>query len=183
MTHGFTLAWELSRASRGRPKPGFWYDAAMSGIRGCGFALGATYLYGAAFGATFGALSTVGQILAYQAGVRPTVDYRPATRPRLTKFQSIAAVIRTVGYTLAAYISALVAWQRANAVSVSVRAGLVSGVVTEIVGACTPFVEWFADRLPQKRMGVFGVGLILSGFVLQSAQYWVALLDVHISYK
>ena len=27
-------------------------------------------------------------------------------------------------------------------------------------------------------MGVFGVGLILIGFSLQSVQYWVALLDV-----
>ena len=29
-------------------------------------------------------------------------------------------------------------------------------------------------------MGVFGVGLILIGFSLQSVQYWVALLDVTI---
>jgi hypothetical protein len=27
-------------------------------------------------------------------------------------------------------------------------------------------------------MGVFGVGLILIGFALQSIQYWVELLDV-----
>jgi hypothetical protein len=29
-------------------------------------------------------------------------------------------------------------------------------------------------------MGVFGVGLILIGFALQSLQYWVALLDVKV---
>jgi hypothetical protein len=29
-------------------------------------------------------------------------------------------------------------------------------------------------------MGVFGVGLILIGFALQSVQYWLALLDVSI---
>jgi hypothetical protein len=29
-------------------------------------------------------------------------------------------------------------------------------------------------------MGVFGIGLILIGFTLQSIQYWVALLDVSI---
>jgi transposase InsO family protein len=28
--HGITLAWEFSRASRRRPKPGFWYDTVMS---------------------------------------------------------------------------------------------------------------------------------------------------------
>jgi hypothetical protein len=37
-----------------------------------------------------------------------------------------------------------------------------------------------ADHLPEKRMGVFGVGLILTGFTLPSVQYWVVLLDVGI---
>src|SRR2546429_2739893 len=69
VAHSITLAWEFSRASRRRPKPGFWYDTAMSAIRGAGFALGATYLYGGAFGATFGALSTLGQVVAYRAGI------------------------------------------------------------------------------------------------------------------
>jgi len=53
-------------------------------------------------------------------------------------------------------------------------------VVTAIAGSCTPFVEWIADRIPEKRMGVLGVGLILIGFALQSVQYWLALLDVSI---
>jgi len=180
VAHGITLAWEYSRASRRGPKPGFWYDAAMSAIRGGGFALGAAYLYGGAFGATFGALSTVGQVIAYQAGIRPTLDYQPATRPRLTKHQFLAAVNRTVGYAVAGYISALTAHQRANALSVGVKAGLAIGVVTAISGAFTPFIEWIVDHVPEKRMGVFGVGLILIGFALQSVQYWVALLDVSI---
>jgi len=180
VAHGITLAWEFSRASRGGPKPGFWYDTAMSAIRGLGFALGAAYLYGGAFGAVFGALSTVGQALAYRVGIRPTLDYQPATRPRLTKHQLLAAVNRTVGYAAAGYISALTAHQRANALSVGLKAGLAIGAVTAISGACTPFVEWFADRVPEKRMAVSGVGLILIGFTLQSIQYWLALLDVAI---
>ena len=177
VAHGITLAWEFSRASRHGPKPGFWYDTAMSAIRGGGFGLGAAYLYGGTFGATFGALSTVGQVVAYRAGIRPTLDYQPATRPRLTKHQFLAAVNRTVGYAVTGYISSLVA-QHANAISVGLKAGLAIGVVTAIAGSCTPFIEWTADHVPEKRMGVFGVGLILIGFTLQSFQYWVALLDV-----
>src|ERR1019366_7516420 len=53
VTHGITLASEFSRASRHRPRPGFWYEAAMSAIRGCGFALGASYSFSAPFGITF----------------------------------------------------------------------------------------------------------------------------------
>jgi hypothetical protein len=180
VAHGITLGWEFSRASKGKPKPGLWYDAAMSAIRGCGFALGFAYLYGTTFGAVFGVLSAVGQTVAYQLGIRPTIDYRPATRPRLTKFQLLAAVNRTVGYALTGYVSALASHHRANALSVGVTAGLAIGAVTAIWGACTPFVEWTVDHVPEKRMGVFGVGLILIGFALQSVQYWVQLLDVSI---
>jgi len=176
--HGITLAWEFSRAARHKPKPGIWYDAAMSAIRGCGFALGAAYLYGAIFGITFGALSTVGQIIAYRAGIRPTSAYGPAPRPRLTKVLLLAAANRTVGYAIAGYVSALIGNQRARALSVGLEAGLVIGIVTAISGPCTPLIEWAADRVPAKTMGVVGVGLILIGFALQSVQYWLTLLDV-----
>ena len=182
VAHGITLGWEFSRASRHRPKPGFWYDTAMSAIRGGGFALGTSYIYGARFGIAFGALSTLGQIIAYRLGLRPDMDYRPSTRPRLTKTQLLGAVNRTVGYAIAGYVSALIAQQRANALSVGLKAGLMMGVVTAIVIACTPFIEWTADHMPQRRMGVLGIGLILIGFTLQSVQYWVALLDVSIAH-
>ncbi|HUA87649.1 MAG TPA: hypothetical protein VMB85_27525 [Bryobacteraceae bacterium] len=180
LTHGITLAFEYSRASRHQPKPGFWLDAAMSAIRGLGFGVGTSYLFGLRFGISFGALSTVGQGMAYRIGIRPTVDYKPAKRPRLTRFLVIAAANRTLGYTVAGYLSSLVAQHRLHAFSVGLRAGLAIGVVTAIVGTCTPFVEWEADHLPAKRMGVFGVGLILIGFALQSLQYWAVLLNVSV---
>jgi hypothetical protein len=180
VAHGVTLGWEFSLASRHGPKPGFWHDTAMSAIRAAGFGLGATYLYGGAFGATFGVLSTVGQVLAYRAGIRPTLDYQPATRPRLTKHQFLAAVNRMVGYTVTGYVSSLVAQQPEHAIAVGLKAGVAIGLVTAIAGTCTPFIEWMADHVPEKSMGVFGVGLIITGFALQSVQYWLALLDVSI---
>ena len=180
VAHGITLAWEYSLASKHAPKPGFWHDVAMSAIRAGGFGLGAAYLYGGAFGAMFGALSTVGQVLAYQVGIRPTLAYQPAARPRLTKYQLLAAMNRTAGYTVAGYISALTAHQSTNALSVGMKAGLVIGVVTAIASPFTPLIEWMADHVPEKSMGVFGVRLLLIGFALQSVQYWLALLDVSV---
>ena len=176
LAHGITLAWEYSRASKGRPKSGFWYDTAMSAIRGIGFALGAAWLYGWTFGIMFGLFSTAGQAVAYRFGIRPSQDYQPANRPRVTKFQLLAALNRTVGYAVAGYVSALAAQLHSSALTVGLKAGLTIGLVTAIAGAFTPFVEWRADRIPAKRMGVFGVGLILIGFTMQSVQYWVALL-------
>lgn len=179
--HGITLAWEYSRASLSftsehGPKPGFWHDTIASAIRGLGFGLGAAYLYGARFGLALGVVSTVAQVVAYQIGIRPEIDYQPATRPRLTKRQLLAAVNRTVGYAVAGYVSALIAQHRENALMIGLKVGLTIGVVTALSGACTPFVEWTADHVPARRMGVFGVALILIGFSLQSVQYWVTLL-------
>jgi hypothetical protein len=180
IAHGVTLAWEFSRASRHEPKPGFWMDVVMSGIRGLGFALGAARLYGIAFGATFGFFSTAGQVVAYQFGIRPTIDYKPSTRPRITRLNLLTAANRTVGYGVAGYVSSLVAHERSHAIAIGLRSGLTLGVVTAVAMTCTPFIEWTADHVPARRMGVFGVVLILIGFALQSVQYWLALLDVSV---
>jgi hypothetical protein len=177
---GITLAWEFSRASKHRPKPGFWYDVAMSAIRGAGIALGAAYLYGAAFGIVLGSLNTVGQVVAYRFGIRPTIGYQPAARLHLTETQFLAAVNRTVGFAIAAYLSAVATHPGVSPLRLGVKFGLAIGVVTTIVSACMPVVEWGADHVPEKRMGVLGVGLILIGFALQSVQYWLTLLDVSI---
>jgi hypothetical protein len=41
-----------------------------------------------------------------------------------------------------------------------------------------PYIEYFADNLPERRLGVFGIWLVLSGFAMQSVQYWLAILNV-----
>ena len=81
---------------------------------------------------------------------------------------------------MAGYISARVGHQRSKALAFGLESGLLIGAVTVIVTACAPFVEWTADHIPARRMGVVGIGLILIGFTLQSVQYWVTLLDVSV---
>jgi MFS family permease len=73
-----------------------------------------------------------------------------------------------------------VARQPARALSFGLRIGLAVGLVTAVSAASTPLIEWAADRVPEKRMGVFGVALILLGFALQSVQYWFTLLDIRV---
>jgi hypothetical protein len=180
VAHGITLAWEFARASKHRPKPGFWYDVAMSSIRGAGFALGAAYLYGGAFGLVLGSLSAVGQVVAYRLGIRPTMGYEPAARLRLTKPQFLAVLNRSAGFAAAGFISAFAAHTGASPLRLGVKFGVAIGVVTTIVSTCMPVIEWGADHVPEKRMGVLGIGLILIGFALQSVQYWLTLLDVSI---
>jgi hypothetical protein len=173
-THGITLGWELSRVSRHR-HTGFWIETATSAIRGIGFGLGTGFLFGAAFGITFGALSTIGQIIGYRAGVRPSLDYAPSTRPRMTWRLFLTVVNRTVGYAIAGSVSALVGRLGVKALPFGLKVGLWVGVITGIVTFLMPFIEWRTDHMPVRRMGAFGVILILIGFALQSVQYFVTL--------
>jgi hypothetical protein len=178
VAHGITLGWEYSRASRNVMKSGLGFDSAMSAIRGFGFGLGAAYLYGWKFGVTFGALSILGQIVAYSRGFTPTTEYQPAARLRLTRLQMLGTLNRSIGYMVAGFVSSLAAQERATALSVGIKFGLVIGLVTALMSACNSLIEWIVDHVPEKGMGVFGIALILVGFSLQSIQYWVALLDV-----
>jgi hypothetical protein len=52
--------------------------------------------------------------------------------------------------------------------------GLVTGVVTVVGSAINPYIEYYADNLPERRLGTFGVALVFVGFALQSLQYCVA---------
>jgi hypothetical protein len=90
-------------------------------------------------------------------------------------------VIRTVGYIATALICGTLAHQLDHAWSFAIRVGLVTGVVTAVGAMINPYIEYYADNLPERRLGVFGIALILSGFALQSIQYWLALFDIHLS--
>jgi len=178
VTHGITLGWEFARRAKQSIESRMWRDLLSSAIRGLGFGIGAAYLYGWMFGTAFGVLSTVGQGIAYQFGIRPTLDYQASTRPRLTKRQFLSTVNRTVGYAVAGFISGAIAHEQTQARAFGIKVGLAIGVVTALVVTFVPFIEWTADHVPAKRMGVFGVALILIGFALQAVQYAVALLDI-----
>jgi hypothetical protein len=70
-----------------------------------------------------------------------------------------------------------------HAWSFAIRVELVAGLVTGIGVTVNPYIEFYADNLPERRLGGFGIGLILCGFALQSIQYWLALLDVRLTYS
>jgi hypothetical protein len=177
LTHGITLAWEFSAASRGQRYPGFWHDTAASAIRGCGFAIGASWHFGLEFGLIFGVIGTLSQIAAYSLGIRPTMNYAPAPRLQISRFQLLAVLNRAVGYGLLAWGCARFVHQP-EPLDIGLRIGITFGAITLVLSAVTSTIEWGADQVPERRMGVFGVFLMISGFLLQSVQYWIALLNV-----
>jgi hypothetical protein len=176
---GITLSIELNRVARGREHYSLPWEALFSAIRAIGVGVGLYRIVGLEFAIVFAIVITLGQIVGYSRGMRPTMDYVASRRPRLTRRQFWGTVVRTFGYFATALIcSALVHhvdW------SFAIRVGLVTGIVTGVGQTIIPYIEYYADNLPERWLGAFGIGLILCGFALQSLQYWLALFDVHLS--
>lgn len=178
---GITVSIELSRAARGLDHYSLPWEALFSAIRGLAFGAGLYRILGFRFAIAFGILITVGQLFAYSRGMRPAIDYVASRRPRLTRRQFWGTVIRTVGYIVTALVCSAFVRHVDHVWSFALRVGLVTGLVTGIGVTVNPFIEYYADNLPERRLGVFGIGLILCGFTLQSLQYWLALFDVRLT--
>jgi len=178
---GITLAIELSRASRGLDHYPLPWEGVFSAIRGLAFGAGLYRILGFEFAIVFAVLITVGQLLAYSRGMRPAIDYVASRRPRLTRRQFWGTVVRTIGYIATALICSALVHHVDHAWPFAIRVGLVTGIVTGVGTTVNPYIEYYADNLPERRLGVFGIGLILCGFALQSFQYWLVLLDVRLT--
>lgn len=178
---GLTLAIEFNRAARGMDHYSLPWEALFSAIRGGSFAIGLYPSVGLRFALAFGSLSAAGQVVAYSRGMRPATDYAPKRRPHITRRQFRGTVVRTVGTLTAALVCSALVHHLAHPWYFAVRVGLVTGLVTGLGITVTPFIEYYADNLPERRLGAFGIGLILCGFTLQSIQYWLTLFDVRLT--
>jgi hypothetical protein len=178
---GITLSIEFSRAARGLDHYSLLWEGLFSAIRGFAFGAGLYRILGFGFAIAFAILITLGQVFAYARGMRPAMDYAPSRRPRLTRRWFWGTVIRTVGYIATALICSAFIHHVDHAWSFAIRVGLVTGFVTGIGGTVYPYIEYYADNLPERRLGALGIGLMLCGFALQSLQYWLALFDVRLT--
>jgi hypothetical protein len=178
VTTGFTVAIELHRTSRKGDHLPFKWEAIFSAIRSIGFAAGVYRLLGLPYATAFAALLTAGQLIAYARGMRPGLDYASSRRPRFSRRHFEGVVVRTIGYIAAAMICSGLVRHVDHAWQFALRVGLVTGVVTAIGTTVNPYIEYYADNLAEKRLGLFGIVLVLCGFSLQSVQYWLQILDV-----
>lgn len=178
---GITIAIELNRAAGGLDHYSWPWEGLFSAIRGIGFGAGLYRSVGLGFAVAFAILITVGQAFAYSQGMRPATDYTTARCPRFSKRLFLGTVIRTIGYIASALICSTFIHHVGYPWLFAIRIGLVTGIITGVGVTINPYIEYYADNLPERRLGIFGIGLILCGFALQSVQYWLALFDVPVT--
>ena len=178
---GITVSIEMQRTAHKHDHYPLFWEAVFSAIRGLAFGAGLHRHLGLAFATAFAILITAGQVIAYSRGMRPGMDYEAARRHRLTRRQIEGAIIRTAGYIATALLCSAVVRHVEHPWLFALRVGLVTGVVTAVGAMINPYIEYYADNLPERRLGVFGIWLVLCGFALQSLQYWLTILDVRIT--
>jgi hypothetical protein len=178
---GVTIAIELQRTAHRHDHYPLRWEAVFSTIRGIAFGAGLYQIEGLRFALAFGFLITAGQIFAYTRGMRPSLEYAAARRARITRRHMWGVVTRTAGYIVSALLCSALVRQVDHVWSFALRVGLVTGVVTAAGTMFNPYIEYWADSLPERRLGVFGIWLVLSGFALQSLQYWLAILDIPVT--
>jgi len=181
LASGITVSIELNRAARGLKHYSLFWEGFFSAIRGLAFGAGLYRILGLEYAIAFATFIIAGQIIAYARGMRPAIDYVASRRPRLTRRQFWGTVMRALGYIASAVVCSALVHRLDHAWAFAIRLGLVTGLVTGIGATVNPYIEYYADILPERRLGAFGIGLILCGFALQSLQYWLALFDVRVT--
>lgn len=178
---GVTIAMELNRASKGEAHYRLPWEALFSAIRATALSAALYPQVGFRFALLYGVLLTAGQVAGYVRGVRPSLSYSSGRGPRFTRLIFWATVFRTVGYIVAALVCSAFVRHVDHPWLFATRLGVVTGLVTGLGMAFSPYVEYYAENLPARRMGVLGIALMFCGFALQSLQYWLAVFDVHVT--
>jgi hypothetical protein len=178
---GVTIAIELNRTSKRGDHYPLPVEAFFSLIRASAFSGALYHQVGLRFALLYGVLLMIGQVVAYTFGVRPSMRFTISRGPQLTRALIRTTMLRTAGYIAAALLCSAVVRHVEHPWLFATRLGVVTGLVTGLGMAFSPHVEYYADHLPERRMGVFGVALMFCGFALQSLQYWLAVFDVHLT--
>jgi hypothetical protein len=106
----------------------------------------------------------------------PKLWYTPGVKPSITPqkilFSCIIGLTVTVVLTIGEYFG-----HDSLSLFGSIRTALVLSLSLMAVTIFAPAIEWFADNVPDKRMGYVGAIMFMMGFVIQSIPSLIILLQ------
>jgi len=148
--------------------------------RGVAIGIGGALTFNWPFGITFGALGFVGLFLLYITGIAPVKLYSAIGKPKITLEGFRFSLARALVMTAAAILAGILHPIQIDAVRFGLEVGFAVGMVSLFMSTVSPFVEWWVDNLPEKKLGAFGAGLVVIGFLLQTFQYLASLLHLNL---
>jgi hypothetical protein len=186
---GLTLTYELGRAASavegttGAQEPrGFFslkpQQISLVLVRGFFLGAGAAWAFSIDFGLLFGLLTGTALLLAYRLGFSAGHEFAWLKRPHLSRRKLLGSLVRAILLALAAVLASWIKPVSAQPFDFGLRYGLMVGLAGLLLGTLTGFTEWYTDNLPERRLGLLEICLLICGVIIQSVQYWVSLLDV-----
>lgn len=122
-----------------------------------------------AVGALAGSLSSVG------LKISPDFWYEASRKPEFKLSRLLPGLLLGVFVTAMVLAGETISGDK-DALGVALHMGGVIGLGTGSITVLSPFVEWYADNLPPKRMGYIGACMFLIGFFIQSLPSLIILL-------
>lgn len=115
--------------------------------------------------------------------INNTLPDSPLTKLRLSKFDLIFTSL--IGLFIMGPFSGVGYWivygsNLMTAILVGSLIGMVVGLASGFAVSVSQHLDVWVENLPERRMGVFGTILILTGFAIQTSQYWISLFDIRI---
>lgn len=121
----------------------------------------------------------VGGLIGSLASVRfkfsPDYWYEASRKPEFKISRLLPGLILGLLVFSLCYVGEMLSGDKL-ALARSLRMGLVIGLGTSLIANLSPFVEWYADNLPPKRMGYIGACMFVLGFFIQALPSLMVLL-------
>ena len=181
---GVILALEFHRVSRHQRlyhSSPLYQARGFSIARGFVFGLAATLAFGFQFGILFGVFCGVGMYTLARMGMNPTHDYIAQPRIHMSRHKGVAALLRGLVIGAAGMGAAWIETMKNYSIGFGLLVGGTVGIVSMALSATGPVIEWWIDNMPERQMLMMGVGMIFLGFLLQSIQYLVIILGLHLA--
>jgi hypothetical protein len=147
-------------------------------LRGLVLGLAGITVAGPLFDSVFGLLSGVGLTISYLLGFAPTQDYEAESKPHISGHKMLASLWRAVAVSIAGIVAGVLNAPRTYWILFGLKLGLAAGTVNALVGLFSPAIERWIENLPERRLGLAGLGLIFVGMILQSMQYWIVVFEL-----
>jgi hypothetical protein len=180
---GFLLAIELRPAGPGAdPTLESRNRVLLFGfLRGVVLGLAGMTIAGPKFGALFGLFSGIGLMSVYLFGFSPIRDQEKSGRPHLSRRKLQASGLRALAVSTAGVLASFLTASTGDWVLFGLRLGLAAGTVSALVSLFNPTIEWWVENLPERRLGVLGLGLVFLGMLLQSVPNWVTVFNLPVT--
>jgi len=174
---GALLALEIRFAESKTEKPNRRIVYLLGFLRGLVLGLASIAIAGPEFGALFGIFSGLGLMFFYSMGFAPLDDYDGGHKPRITRHRALATLSRAVAVSVGGLLAGAITRHDGDWISLGLRLGVAAGTVSALVGLASPIIEWRIESMPDRRLGVAGLAMIMVGVLFQSVQYWAVVLD------